>query len=66
MAARAGKPTIYARFGDKRALFSAVVTRDVLSRIAQFNRAAPTGGPIEERPWGSPCCTGLWKLKGWR
>ena len=29
LAARAGKPTIYARFGDKRALFTAVVMRDV-------------------------------------
>jgi AcrR family transcriptional regulator len=49
VAARAGKPTIYARFGDKRALFTAVVTRDVLCRIAQFNTEAPTGGPIEQR-----------------
>jgi AcrR family transcriptional regulator len=49
VAARAGKPTIYARFGDKRALFSAVVTRDVLSRIAQFSSEAPAGGTIEER-----------------
>ena len=49
VAARAGKPTIYARFGDKRALFTAVVTRDVLSRIAQFNSETPTGGTIEER-----------------
>jgi len=48
-AARAGKPTIYARFGDKRALFTAVVTRDVLCRIAQFNSEAPTEGTIEER-----------------
>ncbi|HMF23011.1 MAG TPA: helix-turn-helix domain-containing protein [Pseudolabrys sp.] len=35
-AARAGKPTIYARFGDKRALFTAVMTRDVVARITQF------------------------------
>jgi AcrR family transcriptional regulator len=49
VAARAGKPTIYARFGDKRALFTAVVTRDVLSRIAQFNTKVPTGGTIEQR-----------------
>ena len=49
VAARAGKPTIYARFGDKRALFTAVVTRDVLSRIAQFNSETPTGGTIEGR-----------------
>jgi AcrR family transcriptional regulator len=49
MAARAGKPTIYARFGDKRALFTAVVTREVLSRIAQFSTEAPTGGTVEQR-----------------
>jgi AcrR family transcriptional regulator len=48
-AARAGKPTIYARFGDKRALFTAVVERDVLSRIAQFNSKAPSEGTIEQR-----------------
>jgi AcrR family transcriptional regulator len=49
VAARAGKPTIYARFGDKRALFTAVVARDVLCRIAQFSSEAPTDGTIEER-----------------
>lgn len=48
-AARAGKPTIYARLGDKRALFTAVVTRDVLSRIAQFNNEAPIEGTTEQR-----------------
>src|SRR5215813_112138 len=46
-AARAGKPTIYARFGDKRALFTAVVTRDVVSRITQFKGEVPTGATIE-------------------
>jgi AcrR family transcriptional regulator len=49
VAARAGKPTIYARFGDKRALFTAVVTRDVLSRIAQFHSEVPSEGTIEQR-----------------
>jgi AcrR family transcriptional regulator len=49
VAARAGKPTIYARFGDKRALFTAVVTRDVLFRIAQFHSEVPTEGTIEAR-----------------
>jgi AcrR family transcriptional regulator len=49
LAARAGKPTIYARFGDKRALFTAVVTRDVLSRIAKFSSEAPAEGTIDER-----------------
>jgi AcrR family transcriptional regulator len=48
-AARAGKPTIYARFGDKRALFTAVVARDVLARIANFATEAPAEGTIEER-----------------
>jgi len=32
-AARAGKPTIYACFGDKRALFTIVVTRDVIQAL---------------------------------
>src|ERR1700726_1668056 len=48
-AARAGKPTIYARFGDKRALFTEVVTRDVLSRITEFKSDVPAGTTIEER-----------------
>jgi AcrR family transcriptional regulator len=47
--ARSGKPTIYARFHDKRALFTEVVTRDILSRITEFKVAAPTGATIEER-----------------
>jgi AcrR family transcriptional regulator len=47
--ARSGKPTIYARFGDKRALFTEVVTRDVLSRITEFKTEVPTGATIEER-----------------
>jgi AcrR family transcriptional regulator len=47
--ARSGKPTIYARFRDKRALFTAVVTRDIVSRITEFNPGVPTGATIEER-----------------
>jgi len=47
--ARSGKPTIYARFRDKRALFTAMVTRDILSHITQFNGEVPTGATIEER-----------------
>ena len=48
--ARSGKPTIYARFRDKRALFTGVMTRDILSRITEFKREAlPTGATIEER-----------------
>jgi AcrR family transcriptional regulator len=48
--ARSGKPTIYARFRDKRALFTAVVTRDILSRISEFKSdVLPTGATIDER-----------------
>src|SRR5580704_1570149 len=47
--ARSGKPTIYARFRDKRALFTEVVTRDILSRIVEFKGEAATGAMIEER-----------------
>jgi AcrR family transcriptional regulator len=47
--ARSGKPTIYARFSDKRALFTAVVTRDILARITEFRSEVPTGTTIEER-----------------
>ena len=47
--ARAGKPTIYARLGDKRALFTTVVTRDIVSRITRFRDEVPPGVTIEER-----------------
>jgi AcrR family transcriptional regulator len=47
--ARAGKPTIYARVGDKRALFTTVVTRDIVSRIARFKYEVLTGATVEER-----------------
>jgi AcrR family transcriptional regulator len=46
--ARSGKRTIYVRFQDKRALFSEVVTQDIL-RIAEFKTRPPTGVTIEER-----------------
>ena len=49
VAARSGKPTIYARIGDKRALFTAVVMRDVVGRIAQFKSDVSADGTIEER-----------------
>jgi AcrR family transcriptional regulator len=48
-AARSGKPTIYARFANKRALFTAVVMREVLSPIEQFETDLPIGAPAEER-----------------
>lgn len=48
-AARSGKQTIYTRFRNKRELFTAVVTRDVASRIVQSGSAMPSGATIEER-----------------
>ena len=48
--ARAGKPTIYARFPTKEALFAAVVMRSVADNIARIEETyVPTGGTIEER-----------------
>jgi AcrR family transcriptional regulator len=48
-AARSGKPTIYARFAGKEALFNAVAMRDVVSRIEHFKGEVATGATIEER-----------------
>ena len=48
-AARSGKQTIYARFRNKRELFTAVVLRDVESKMAQAGSAVPSGANIEER-----------------
>jgi AcrR family transcriptional regulator len=47
--ARAGKPTIYARFPGKEALFTAVVMRNVATNIARFENYVPSGSSIEER-----------------
>jgi AcrR family transcriptional regulator len=47
--ARSAKTTIYARFPNKRALFTAVITRDIVARISQFKTEVPTGATIEER-----------------
>ena len=47
--ARAGKPTIYARFPNKVALFTAVVRRNVATVAARFEGQVPKGTTIEER-----------------
>ena len=47
--ARSGKATIYGRFRNKRALFTEVVTRDMVSRISEINTKTLTGATIEER-----------------
>ena len=48
-AARSGKPTIYARFPSKEALFTAVVTQSVAANTARVETLTPTGATIEER-----------------
>ena len=48
-AARAGKPTIYARFPNKEALFTAVVMQSIAANIARYSAHAPIGATIEER-----------------
>jgi AcrR family transcriptional regulator len=62
--ARSGKPTIYARFRDKGALFTAVVTRDILSRISQFKGGVPTGATVEERLTSAATTLLHWGLDG--
>jgi AcrR family transcriptional regulator len=47
--ARAGKPTVYARFPSKETLFTAVVMRAVRASIERFESDAPTGASVEER-----------------
>ena len=47
--ARAGKPTIYARFPGKEALFAAVLARKVRENTSAFESIEPTGSTIEER-----------------
>ena len=45
----AGKPTIYARFPGKEALFTAVVMQSVATNIARYEAYTPTGATIEDR-----------------
>jgi AcrR family transcriptional regulator len=47
--AHAGKPTIYARFPGKEALFTAVMMHNSAANIARFEGHVPTGATIEER-----------------
>jgi AcrR family transcriptional regulator len=47
--AGAGKPTIYARFPGKEALFGAVVMREVEGKVARVESALQGGGSLEER-----------------
>jgi AcrR family transcriptional regulator len=47
--ARAGKPTIYARFSTKEALFEAVGMRNAANVVARFTDLPPAGETTEER-----------------
>jgi AcrR family transcriptional regulator len=48
-AARSGKPTIYARYPNKQALFAAAYTSALAARNARLASHAPAGSTIEER-----------------
>jgi AcrR family transcriptional regulator len=62
--ARAGKPTIYARFPNKVALFTAVVMRNVARVTARFEGHAPAGTTIEERLTNLGATLLEWALTG--
>src|SRR5580704_8424653 len=47
--ARAGKPTIYARYPGKEALFAAVAMSNVAAVAARFEGHVPTGSTLDER-----------------
>jgi AcrR family transcriptional regulator len=47
--ARAGKPTIYARFPGKEALFGAVMAQKVRENTGSFERITPIGATLDER-----------------
>jgi AcrR family transcriptional regulator len=47
--ARSGKPTIYSRFRDKKALFTAAVTRYVIAKQGRLENYSHSGTTIEER-----------------
>jgi AcrR family transcriptional regulator len=47
--ARAGKPTIYARFPGKEALFAAVAMSNVAATAARFEGHLPSGATLDER-----------------
>ena len=63
-AARAGKPTIYARFPGKEALFTAVVMQSVAANTARVETVAPTGATFEERLESVAAAVLQWILAG--
>ena len=63
-AARAGKPTIYARFSGKEALFTAAVMQSVAANTARVETVAPTGATFEERLESVAVAVLQWILAG--
>jgi AcrR family transcriptional regulator len=61
-AARSGKPTIYARFPGKEALFKAVVMQTVAANVARIEALVPAGATIEERLRGVAVTALQWIL----
>ena len=62
-AARSGKPTIYARFPGKEALFTAVVMQNVAANIAAHRGLVRR--PVRRsrnvlKAWAPPSCNGSW------
>lgn len=47
--ARAGKPTIYARFSNKQALFEATLLRHIAGKHSRVASYTPSGSTVEER-----------------
>jgi AcrR family transcriptional regulator len=62
--AGAGKPTIYARFPGKEALFTAVMLRLVDDNIARFRAEIVLAGDIRERLVKLACALLQWVLAG--
>jgi AcrR family transcriptional regulator len=63
--ASAGKPTIYARFASKEALFTAVVMSNVAAAVARFEGHIPAAGAtIDERLAGLGTTVLHWVLGG--
>ncbi len=62
--ARAGKPTIYARFPNKEALFAAVALSNVATTAARFEGHVPTGSTLDERLANLSAALVHWVLAG--
>jgi AcrR family transcriptional regulator len=62
--ARAGKPTIYARFPNKKALFTAVILSNVAATAARFEGHVPTGSTLDARLASLGAAIVYWILAG--